>query len=45
MQLKNEFSCSCIGTLFNPQEKLFLVRKKETEDGDTPILRRGNKST
>lgn len=45
MQKKNEIGCNCINSLFNPQEKWFLTKKKETEDGDVPAhLRRNNKS-
>lgn len=45
MQEKSEVSCSCIGNLFAPHEKLFLVRKKELEETDPSISRRANKSS
>lgn len=45
MQEKNEIGCNCISSLFNPQEKWFLVQKKNTEDVDVQNhQRRNNKS-
>lgn len=45
MQEKNEIGCNCISSLFNPQEKWFLVKKKDTEEAEVQNhQRRNNKS-
>lgn len=45
MQENNEIGCNCISSLFNPQEKWFLVKKKEAEEAEAHNHhRRNNKS-